>query len=170
MNLSTYNNFKNNTQRDAVIISICNSLTSVYAGFVVFAILGFMKDPSQEWEDVSTSRIYATEGYRKNYLPQMWSKHNKCNVIDKYIIGCPRRNRSRIRILSCGGVANGHCFMVTTTPLVFPFLLHARELSDVISLWRVSNISGFHNGWVATSSKISYPHYYWPFSTLFFNR
>ena len=53
MNLSTYNNFENNTQRDAVIISICNSLTSVYAGFVVFAILGFMKDPSQEWEDVS---------------------------------------------------------------------------------------------------------------------
>ena len=59
MNLSTYNNFKNNTQRDAVIISICNSLTSVYAGFVVFAILGFMKDPSQEWEDVSTECIYA---------------------------------------------------------------------------------------------------------------
>ena len=59
MNLSTYNNFKNNTQRDAVIISICNSLTSVYAGFVVFAILGFMKDPSQEWEDVSTEhRVY----------------------------------------------------------------------------------------------------------------
>ena len=64
MNLSTYNNFKNNTQRDAVIISICNSLTSVYAGFVVFAILGFMKDPSQEWEDVSTSSLYAIVSYR----------------------------------------------------------------------------------------------------------
>ena len=42
MILSTYNDFHNNTQRDAVIISICNSLTSVYAGFVVFGILGFM--------------------------------------------------------------------------------------------------------------------------------
>ena len=62
MNLSTYNNFKNNTQRDAVIISICNSLTSVYAGFVVFAILGFMKDPSQEWEDVSMEhRLYMSK-------------------------------------------------------------------------------------------------------------
>ena len=170
MNLSTYNNFKNNTQRDAVIISICNSLTSVYAGFVVFAILGFMKDPSQEWEDVSTSSLYAIVSYRNNYLPQIWSKHNKCIANHKYIIGCPRRNRSRIRILSRGGVTDGHCFMVTTTPLVFPFLLYARKPSDVISLWRVSNISWFHNGWVATSSKISYPHYYWPFSTLFFNR
>ena len=55
MNLSTYNNFKNNTQRDAVIISICNSLTSVYAGFVVFSILGFMKQETgaEEWDDVS---------------------------------------------------------------------------------------------------------------------
>ena len=73
-------------------------------------------------------------------------KHNKCNMNDKYIIGCPRRNRSRIRILSRGGVTDGHRFMVTTTPLVFPFFLHAREPRDVISLWRVSNISGFYYG------------------------
>ena len=171
MNLSTYNNFKNNTQRDAVIISICNSLTSVYAGFVVFAILGFMKDPSQEWEDVSMGHpVYIQQNESNDYSPRIWMKHNKYNMNDKYIIGCPRRNRSRIRILSRGGVTDGHCFMATSTPLVFPFLLYACKPSDVISLWRVSNISGFHNGWVATSSKISYPHYYWPFSTLFFNR
>ena len=55
MILSTYNNFNNNTQRDALIISICNSLTSIYAGFVVFAILGFIKDQTdaEDWEDVS---------------------------------------------------------------------------------------------------------------------
>ena len=60
MNLSTYNNFKNNTQRDAVIISICNSLTSIYAGFVVFSILGFLKNETgtDEWEDVSYSTEY----------------------------------------------------------------------------------------------------------------
>ena len=64
MNLSTYNNFKNNTQRDAVIISICNSLTSIYAGFVVFAILGFMKDQSgaDEWADVSLICDYLHRG------------------------------------------------------------------------------------------------------------
>ena len=40
--LSSYNKFTNNTLRDAFIIGICNSLTSLYAGFVVFAILGFL--------------------------------------------------------------------------------------------------------------------------------
>ena len=42
--LSTYNEFNNNTHRDAILIAICNSLTSVYAGFVVFSILGFLAE------------------------------------------------------------------------------------------------------------------------------
>ena len=65
MNLSTYNNFKNNTQRDAVIISICNSLTSIYAGFVVFSILGFMKDQTgaDNWDDVSILKTFWAPGY-----------------------------------------------------------------------------------------------------------
>ena len=54
MILATYNKFDNNTQRDAIIISICNSLTSIYAGFVVFAILGSMaKQTGSEIEEVS---------------------------------------------------------------------------------------------------------------------
>ena len=55
-----------------MIISICNSLTSVYAGFVVFAILGFMKDPSQEWEDVSTEHpVYMLQKESNDYSPQI---------------------------------------------------------------------------------------------------
>lgn len=42
--LSSYNSFKNNSQRDALIVGICNSATSLYAGVVVFLILGFLAE------------------------------------------------------------------------------------------------------------------------------
>nr|CDS26502.2 sodium and chloride dependent glycine [Hymenolepis microstoma] len=40
--MSSYNKFKNNCYRDAVLVATINCLTSVFAGFVVFATLGFM--------------------------------------------------------------------------------------------------------------------------------
>ena len=42
--LSSYNKFRNNCHRDAFIVGICNSVTSVFAGLVVFAILGNLAD------------------------------------------------------------------------------------------------------------------------------
>jgi len=44
--LSTYNQFDNNTQRDAILIGICNSLTSIFAGVVVFGVLGYIAHQS----------------------------------------------------------------------------------------------------------------------------
>lgn len=45
--LASYNKFENNTHRDTFLIAICNSLTSIYAGFVVFSILGFLEYQTQ---------------------------------------------------------------------------------------------------------------------------
>lgn len=40
--MSSYNEFHNNSLRDAFLIPIINCLTSFYAGFVTFSVLGFM--------------------------------------------------------------------------------------------------------------------------------
>jgi solute carrier family 6 amino acid transporter-like protein 5/7/9/14 len=40
--LSSYNGFRTNAHRDALLIGLCNSLTSMYAGLVVFGVVGFI--------------------------------------------------------------------------------------------------------------------------------
>ncbi|XP_017785462.1 PREDICTED: sodium- and chloride-dependent GABA transporter 2-like isoform X1 [Nicrophorus vespilloides] len=40
--LSSYSDFKNNCLKDAIIVAAANAFTSIYAGFAIFSMLGFL--------------------------------------------------------------------------------------------------------------------------------
>lgn len=42
INMASYNNFRNNTMNDSIIVPIINVATSILAGFVVFSVIGYM--------------------------------------------------------------------------------------------------------------------------------
>ncbi|XP_033759005.1 sodium-dependent proline transporter-like [Pecten maximus] len=56
LTMSSYNRFKNHTLRDALIISFVNCSTSVFGGFAIFALLGYMSHVTNvPVEDVADS-------------------------------------------------------------------------------------------------------------------
>ncbi|CAL4114180.1 unnamed protein product, partial [Meganyctiphanes norvegica] len=77
--LSSYNQFSNNCMRDAIIVSFVNCATSVYAGFAVFSILGFLAtEQGKEVGDVVDSGpglafIVYPEAFTMMPAPTVWS-------------------------------------------------------------------------------------------------
>lgn len=77
--LASYNKFTTNCMRDSLIIASCNCLTSVYAGFVLFSILGSLaKDLGVPVSEVvSSGSGLAFIAYPQAVLnmppPQLWS-------------------------------------------------------------------------------------------------
>ena len=78
--LSSYNKFNNNCHRDALLVSFINCGTSVFAGFVIFSILGFMAEqtPGLEVKDIVQSGpalafVAYPEAVSKMPIPPLWS-------------------------------------------------------------------------------------------------
>lgn len=77
--LSSYSRFENNCLKDCLIVSAANCFTSVFAGFSIFAVLGFLAD--QMHVDVSEvaqdgpglTFVTYPEAILKMPVPQLWA-------------------------------------------------------------------------------------------------
>lgn len=79
LTFASYNHFKNNTARDTFIVALINCGTSVYAGFAVFSILGFMATQlNREVSDVvdagpGLAFIAYPEGIARMPIAPLWA-------------------------------------------------------------------------------------------------
>ncbi|XP_076677458.1 sodium- and chloride-dependent glycine transporter 1 [Andrena cerasifolii] len=77
--LSSYSNFNNNCHRDAIFVTFANLLTSIFAGFAIFSIMGFlaheMQLPIDEVVKSETGLAFIAypEAVVRMPLPNLWA-------------------------------------------------------------------------------------------------
>ncbi|KAJ8319963.1 hypothetical protein KUTeg_001550, partial [Tegillarca granosa] len=69
MAMASYNNFKNMALRDTIMVPIINCLTSFYAGFVIFSVLGFMAKS----KGTGLAFVVYPEGIAQMPISPLWS-------------------------------------------------------------------------------------------------
>ncbi|XP_071086750.1 sodium-dependent proline transporter-like [Haliotis cracherodii] len=79
LTMASYNKFKNNCYRDAIIVALINCGTSVFAGFAIFSLLGFMAYQSNVEvsevadEGVGLAFIAYPEGISRLPVAPLWA-------------------------------------------------------------------------------------------------
>ncbi|XP_046351914.1 sodium- and chloride-dependent glycine transporter 1-like [Haliotis rufescens] len=77
--MASYNKFNNNTLRDSILIPLINCLTSFFAGFAIFSVLGFMAHTKGvEVEEVTAQGpglvfVVYPEALSRMPIPPLWS-------------------------------------------------------------------------------------------------
>ncbi|KAL4233010.1 hypothetical protein ACF0H5_007696 [Mactra antiquata] len=77
--MASYNQFRNNCLRDSIIACINDGVTSFFAGFVVFSVVGYMavelKQPIEEVATMGPGLMFIAypEAISKMPVPQLWA-------------------------------------------------------------------------------------------------
>lgn len=77
--MSSYNPVHNNCRRDAILVSLTDSLTSVFAAVVVFSVLGFKAHDSYD----ECLRLYG--GVNNTNLPPGMTLDKKCHNLEHWL-------------------------------------------------------------------------------------
>jgi len=136
MNLNSFNAFRNNSKRDSIILPIMDMISSIFSGFVVFSVLGFMSYktgiPVDKVAAGGPALAFITYPQALTYLPisGLWSilffimlytlgldtvfvqlESVSCSIVDSY----PKLRKSK------EWITFGICFGLFLTSLMFLF-------------------------------------------------